>query len=201
MHVILHIMSRNVSGLLHTNIIAPFDTSTLSLLVINQESAKNVDLLYNTRKLYCFVAWEAIRWKVLHMVYRTAGIFRGGKIFVFFVLERRTTKFLPTKQYRIVWRSHMYCTATTKIFPQTGQKFTAHENFTPWTIPAIRYQAAYIPYVCWHCTILCNIPCSIINVPFILVVAQSVTHGFWGVQGICYPLVVNSTPPEAIKKC
>ena len=61
MHVILHIMSRNVSGLLQTNIIAPFDTSTLSLLVINQESAKNVDLLYNTRKVYCFVTWEAIR--------------------------------------------------------------------------------------------------------------------------------------------
>ena len=37
-------------------------------------------------------------------VYHIAGIFRGGggKIFVVFVVERRTTKFLPMKQYRIV---------------------------------------------------------------------------------------------------
>ena len=36
--------------------------------------------------------------------YCIVGIFRGGggKIFVVFVVEKRTTKFLPTKQYRIV---------------------------------------------------------------------------------------------------
>ena len=31
-----------------------------------------------------------------------SGYFSGGNIFVVFVVERRTTKFLPTKQYCIV---------------------------------------------------------------------------------------------------
>ena len=74
--------------------------------------------------------------------YRIAGIFRGGKLFVVFVVERQTTKLLPTKQYRMVRRSHTYCTATTKIFPRTGPKITAHENFIPRKIPAIRYGTA-----------------------------------------------------------
>ena len=45
-------------------------------------------------------------------------------------------KFLPMKQYRkvLVWYA-----ATTKIFPQTGPKFTAHKKLTPRKIPAIRY--------------------------------------------------------------
>ena len=42
---------------------------------------------------------------------------------------------LPTKQYHIVGRSHMYCTVTTKNFPRTGQKFTAHENLPPEKYP------------------------------------------------------------------
>ena len=33
------------------------------------------------------------------------------------------------KQYLIVWHSHTYCTVTTKIFPRTGQKLTAHETY------------------------------------------------------------------------
>ena len=57
-----------------------------------------------------------------------SGYFSGGKIFVVFVVERRTTKFLLTKQYRIVPGCGLvYC----KIFPRTGQKFTSHENFMP----------------------------------------------------------------------
>ena len=40
----------------------------------------------------------------LHVLY--SGYFSEGKIFVVFVVERQTTKFLPTKQYRIVLCSH-----------------------------------------------------------------------------------------------
>ena len=40
---------------------------------------------------------------VMYMIkYRTAGIFPGGEIFVNFMVERRTTKYLPMKQYCIV---------------------------------------------------------------------------------------------------
>jgi len=60
--------------------------------------------------------------------------FSGSNIFV---VKRRTTKFLPTKPYRIAPGYGLY-TATAKIFPRTGQKFTVHENFTPRKIPAIR---------------------------------------------------------------
>ena len=56
--------------------------------------------------------------------YRTAGIFQGGKLFMVFVVERRTTKFLPTKQYRIVlgcgllYRNHkIHSQMLTKILP------------------------------------------------------------------------------------
>ena len=44
----------------------------------------------------------------------------GVKIFVVFVVERQTMKFLPTKQYCTVRRLHTYCTATTKIFPKNS---------------------------------------------------------------------------------
>ena len=74
------------------------------------------------------------------ILYMYSRYFSGGKIFVVFVVERQATKFLRMKQYRIVWLSHTYCTVTTKSFLQTGQKFTAHKNFTPppRKIPAIR---------------------------------------------------------------
>ena len=55
-----------------------------------------------------------------------------------FVVERQTTKILPTKPYRIVLGCGLYI-ATTNIFPRTGQKFTVHENFTPRKIPTIGY--------------------------------------------------------------
>ena len=67
-----------------------------------------------------------------------SGYFSGGKSFLVFVVERRTTNFLPTKQYRIVpgcglvYRDHAN-------FSTNWPKFTAHENFTPRKIPAIRY--------------------------------------------------------------
>ena len=37
-----------------------------------------------------------------------SGYFGGRKIFMVFVVERRTTNFLPTKQYCIVWHSHTW---------------------------------------------------------------------------------------------
>ena len=39
---------------------------------------------------------ELIGWYLL-VVYRIVGNFRGGNIFVIFVVEKRTTKYLPTK--------------------------------------------------------------------------------------------------------
>ena len=50
----------------------------------------------------------------------------GGKIFM---VERQTMKFLPTKQYRIVGRSHTYCTVTKKI-SMNWQKIHCYKNFT-----------------------------------------------------------------------
>ena len=53
----------------------------------------------------------------------------GGKILVVFMVERRTTKYLPMKQYCIVpgcglvYRDH-----------KTGQKFTAHEKYLPYVV-------------------------------------------------------------------
>ena len=46
-----------------------------------------------------------------------SGYFSGGKIFMVFVVERRTTKFLPTKAYHIV--------------SGCGLVFCGHENFSP----------------------------------------------------------------------
>ena len=45
-----------------------------------------------------------------------SGYFSGGKIFVVFVVERRTTKFLPTKRYCIV--------------PRCGLVYRDHEHFS-----------------------------------------------------------------------
>ena len=50
----------------------------------------------------------------------------GGGIFVVFVVERQTTKFLPTKQYHIVLGCGLvYC--NDENF-SSFQKFTAHKN-------------------------------------------------------------------------
>ena len=49
-----------------------------------------------------------------HLLY--SGYFSGGQIFVAFIVERRTTKFLPKKWYRIV--------------PGCGLVYHDHENFT-----------------------------------------------------------------------
>jgi len=78
---------------------------------------------------------------ILYLAYTYApmlhirGYFSGGKIFVVFVVERRTTKFIPTKEYRIVPE----CGLVYRDHERTGQKFTAHENFTPRKISATRY--------------------------------------------------------------
>ena len=51
----------------------------------------------------------------------------SSSIFVVFVVERRTTKYLPTKTVR-----------APKNFPRNSQKYDFHENITPRKIPAIR---------------------------------------------------------------
>ena len=77
------------------------------------------------------VGLQCLYTTLLYSGYFSGGGGGGGEIFMVFVVERRTTKFLPTKQCHIVWHSHTYYTATMKLFPQTGPKFTAHENLTP----------------------------------------------------------------------
>ena len=64
--------------------------------------------------------------------YRIAGILRGGgdKIFVIFVVERPTTKFLPTKQYCIV----LGC----------GLVYHDHENFST-NCPKIHCSQKFYP--------------------------------------------------------
>ena len=54
----------------------------------------------------------------------------GGKIFVVFVVERRNTKFLPTKQYRKV--------------PGCGLVYCDHENF-PTNWPKIHCSRKFCP--------------------------------------------------------
>ncbi len=49
-----------------------------------------------------------------HNYYRITGILGGGGILVVFVVERRTTKIIPMKEYRIV--------------PECGLVYRDHEN-------------------------------------------------------------------------
>ena len=62
----------------------------------------------------------------------------GGKIFVVFVVERRTTKFLPTKQYCIVlgcglvYRDH-------ENFSTNWPKIHCSRKFYPPKIATLRY--------------------------------------------------------------
>ena len=67
----------------------------------------------------------------------------GGKIFVVFVVERRTTKFLPTKAYRIVLGY--------------GLVFCDHENFSSnW--PKIYCSQKFYPPKNTHYTVYCPTP-------------------------------------------
>ena len=59
----------------------------------------------------------------------------GGKFSWCSWLRGKPLHFLPMKQYHNV----PGVVASTKIFPRTGQKFTPHENFITWKIPAIWY--------------------------------------------------------------
>ena len=59
-----------------------------------------------------------------------SGYFSGGKIFVVFMVERRSTKFVPMKQYRVV--------------QGCGSVYRDHENFsTNW--PKIHCSRKFYP--------------------------------------------------------
>ena len=68
-----------------------------------------------------------------------SGYFSGGNIFLVFVVERRTTKYLPTKNTACARPKYEANRATTKFFPRNSQNYDFHENITPRKIPAIRY--------------------------------------------------------------
>ena len=88
--------------------------------------------------------------------YRIAGIFQGGKIFVVFVVEKLTTKFLPTKQYHIVpgcglvYRDHknfstnwpkIHCLR--KFYPPNNTCYTVH-------VHVLMYMYMYNIHVCMY---------------------------------------------------
>ena len=63
-------------------------------------------------------------------------------MFVVFVVEKQTTKYLPMKQLpqmqgATLISAHVHI--TTKFFPQTRKIFHIHETFTPRKIPAVRH--------------------------------------------------------------
>ena len=61
-----------------------------------------------------------------------SGYFLRGKIFMVFVVERRTTKFVPTKQYRIVPGCGLVVyTTTTKRFSMNWPKIHCSQKFYP----------------------------------------------------------------------
>ena len=68
-----------------------------------------------------------------------SGYFSGGNIFVVFVVERRTTKYLPAKNTACARPKYEGNRATTKFFPRNSQNYDFHENITPRKIPTIRY--------------------------------------------------------------
>ena len=68
-----------------------------------------------------------------------SGYFSRGNIFVVFVVERRTTKYLHMKKTRCGVVLTQTARATTKFFPRNSQNYDFHENITPRKIPAIRY--------------------------------------------------------------
>ena len=67
-----------------------------------------------------------------------SGYFSRGNIFVVFVVERRTTKYLHAKKNASHVVLMQTARATAKFFPRNSQNYDFHENITPRKIPAIR---------------------------------------------------------------
>ena len=66
------------------------------------------------------------------------------------MVERQTMKFLPTKLYHIVWRSHTYCTTTTKIFHELAKNSLLTKILSPEKYPLYGISQC----VCWLSSVL-----------------------------------------------
>ena len=92
----------------------------------------------------------------MHVPY--SGYFSGVKFSWFSWLRGEPQNILPTKQYCIVlgcglvYRDHEH-------FLRTGQKFTAHENFTPEKYPLYGILCLINMHVHIHCLVLIGTPC------------------------------------------
>ena len=85
---------------------------------------------------------------MLLIPYIYSGYFSRGYIFVVFVVERRTTKYLHTKKRKPRRVAYVRAPKTTKFFPRNSQNYDFHENITPRKIPAIRYIYPLTHIVC-----------------------------------------------------
>ena len=88
-----------------------------------------------------------------------SGYFSGGKIFVVFVAERRTTKFLPTKRYCIVWGVWFSILRPRKFFHELANnslltKILPPEKYPLYGIPTCTCRYTYM-YMYMGCAIGC----------------------------------------------